>query len=39
MNKLSTGSGNLITRVESIKKLGANAKKSLPQSIINRAIE
>ncbi|PIR12779.1 MAG: DNA recombination protein RmuC [Flavobacteriales bacterium CG11_big_fil_rev_8_21_14_0_20_35_7] len=39
MNKLSTGNGNLITRVESIKKLGANAKKSLPQSIINRAIE
>lgn len=39
MNKLSTGNGNLITSVEKIKKLGAKAKKSLPQAIITRAIE
>lgn len=39
MNKLSTGSGNLITSVEKIKKLGAKAKKELPQVIITRAIE
>lgn len=39
MNKLSTGNGNLITSVEKIKKLGAKAKKALPQSIITRAIE
>ncbi len=39
MNKLFEGSGNLIRRVESIKKLGAKAKKSLPETIINRAKE
>ena len=30
MNKLSEGNGNLISRVESLKKLGAKATKSLP---------
>ncbi|MFD2541797.1 DNA recombination protein RmuC [Lacinutrix gracilariae] len=39
MNKLVEGRGNLITSVEKIKKLGAKAKKSLPESIIKRAIE
>jgi DNA recombination protein RmuC len=39
MNKLVDGSGNLIRRVEKIKKLGAKTSKSLPQSILNRAIE
>ena len=39
MNKLSTGKGNLITSVEKIKKLGAKAKKSLPQNIIDRSID
>ncbi|MFT4804528.1 MAG: DNA recombination protein RmuC, partial [Psychroserpens sp.] len=29
--------GNLITSVEKIKKLGAKAKKSLPEAIIKRA--
>ena len=33
MNKLVEGRGNLITSVEKIKKLGAKAKKSLPQNI------
>ena len=37
MNKLVEGRGNLITSVEKIKKLGAKAKKSLPQNIIDRA--
>ncbi|MDX5584218.1 MAG: DNA recombination protein RmuC [Aureibaculum sp.] len=37
MNKLVDGRGNLITSVEKIKKLGAKAKKSLPQNIIERA--
>ena len=37
MNKLVEGRGNLITSVEKIKKLGAKAKKSLPQKIIDRA--
>ncbi len=39
MNKLFEGSGNLIRRVENIKKLGAKAKKSLPETIIQRAKE
>lgn len=37
MNKLVDGSGNLVTRVENLKKMGAKAKKSLPESILNRA--
>jgi DNA recombination protein RmuC len=37
MNKLVDGSGNLITRVENLKKMGAKAKKSLPDNIVNRA--
>ena len=39
MNKLVEGRGNLITSVEKIKKLGAKAKKALPQNIIERAKE
>ena len=39
MNKLVEGRGNLITSVEKIKKLGAKAKKSLPEKIIERANE
>ncbi len=37
MNKLVEGRGNLITSVEKLKKLGAKAKKSLPQPFIERA--
>jgi DNA recombination protein RmuC len=39
MNKLVEGKGNLISRVESIKKMGAKAKKSLPEPIIKRATD
>jgi DNA recombination protein RmuC len=39
MNKLVDGKGNLITSVEKLKKMGAKAKKSLPEAIINRAEE
>jgi len=39
MNKLVEGKGNLITSVEKIKKLGAKAKKALPETILNRAEE
>ena len=39
MNKLVEGKGNLITSVEKIKKLGAKAKKALPDTIIKRANE
>jgi DNA recombination protein RmuC len=37
MNKLVDGKGNLIVSVEKLKKMGAKAKKALPESIINRA--
>ncbi len=37
MKKLYTGGGNLITSVEKLKKMGAKAKKSLPENIISRA--
>ncbi len=39
MNKLVDGNGNLIRSVESIKKLGAKAKKSIPQNLLDRANE
>jgi DNA recombination protein RmuC len=37
MNKLVEGKGNLISSVERLKKMGAKAKKALPDNIINRA--
>lgn len=37
MNKLVDGKGNIIGRVEKLKKMGAKAKKALPEAIINRA--
>ncbi len=39
MNKLVEGKGNLVSRVENIKKMGAKAKKSLPENILKRASE
>ena len=39
MNKLSDGKGNLINRVETLKKLGAKTKKALPDSLLQRAKE
>jgi DNA recombination protein RmuC len=39
MNKLVEGRGNIITSVEKLKKMGAKAKKSLPEKIIERARE
>jgi DNA recombination protein RmuC len=39
MNKLFDGRGNLITSVEKLKKMGAKAKKSLPENILERAKE
>jgi DNA recombination protein RmuC len=38
MNKLVDGKGNLISSVERLKKMGAKAKKSLPENIISRAM-
>ena len=38
MNKLVDGNGNIIKKVENLKKLGAKTKKSLPKNIIERSI-
>ena len=39
LNKLSTGKGNLIRRVEAIKTLGARAGKEIPKSLLDRSEE
>lgn len=39
MNKLFDGRGNLISSVEKLKKMGAKAKKAIPENIITRAKE
>jgi DNA recombination protein RmuC len=39
MNKLVEGRGNIITSIEKLKKMGAKAKKSMPDSILKRAQE
>lgn len=37
MNKLVEGRGNIITSIEKLKKMGAKAKKSIPDAILKRA--
>lgn len=37
MNKLVEGKGNLIVSVEKLKKMGAKAKKALPENVLKRA--
>jgi len=37
MNKLVEGSGNLVSRAEKIKQLGAKATKSLPNTLVDRS--
>ena len=37
MSKLVDGRGNLVTSVEKLKKMGAKAKKSLPENLLMRA--
>jgi DNA recombination protein RmuC len=37
MKKLSTGSGNLVRRVEELKKLGAKASKSIDNKLLGRS--
>jgi len=39
VNKLCYGKGNLVRRVEKLKELGANASKSLPDSLLDKSIE
>lgn len=33
MNKLSTGKGNLVGKIETIKKLGAKTQKTMPENV------
>jgi DNA recombination protein RmuC len=37
MNKLTEGKGNLVTSVEKLKKMGAKAKKALPEALLKRS--
>ena len=39
MNKLVEGRGNLVISIEKLKKMGAKAKKSIPEPILKRAQE
>jgi DNA recombination protein RmuC len=39
MNKLSSGPGNIIKRIEDLRKLGAKSSKELPQALVERALE
>jgi DNA recombination protein RmuC len=39
MKKLSSGRGSLVSRTEKLKELGAKTSKSLPQSLLDRAVE
>lgn len=38
MNKLTTGNGNIINRVEKLKQMGVKTKKSLPENLLNNEI-
>ena len=37
MNKLVEGRGNIITSIQKLKKMGAKAKKSIPERLLKRA--
>ena len=39
MNKLTTGNGNIIKKVEELKKLGAKTTKDIPQDLLEKAEE
>ena len=39
MNKLVEGRGNILTSIEKLKKMGAKAKKSIPEPLLRRARE
>ena len=39
MNKLHEGKGNLITSAEKLRKMGAKAKKELPEAMVAKALE
>ena len=37
MNKLVEGRGNIVRSIEKLKRMGAKAKKSIPERILKRA--
>ena len=39
MNKLVDGRGNIVNSIEKLKKMGAKAKKSIPESLLKRALD
>ncbi len=39
MNKLVEGKGNIVYSIEKLKKMGAKAKKSIPEPILKRALD
>ena len=39
MNKLSSGKGNLVKKAQNLKELGVKTKKSLPDNLLERAVE
>ena len=39
MNKLVEGHGNIVNSIQKLKKMGAKAKKSIPEPILKRALE
>ena len=39
MNKLTDGKGNLVSKVQKIKSLGAQTQKTLPKEILDRALD
>lgn len=39
MNKLTDGQGNIVTRIEKLKKMGAKAKKSIPEKLLKKSEE
>ncbi len=39
MNKLVEGRGNIVNSIEKLKRMGAKAKKSLPEPILKRALD
>ncbi|SNR43218.1 DNA recombination protein RmuC [Maribacter sedimenticola] len=39
MNKLVEGRGNIVTSIQKLKKMGAKAKKTIPEAVLNRALE
>jgi len=39
MKKLTSGNGNILRKVEELKKMGASASKQLPQNLLDRSMD